>query len=295
MTFYRVGITALLTLAILQPGISVARSLNETLDVKPGQQLLLRSDVGRVEVIGHSKSTVMVDVEIVGLDEDELSVEIEKDSAGVSIKGEYARGWHRRWGHSRVRFNVRVPEEFEIDVRTSGGSIRVGNITGRVDAETSGGSMRFEDVTGNISGHTSGGSVSADNVKGDLDLKTSGGSFDIAGVIGNADLKSSGGSIRVEEITGSIKASTSGGGITARFNAPMKQASELETSGGSVTVYLVDGTGIDVDAHTSGGRVRSEFPIDGRVRKNSAFGRINGGGPKLNLESSGGGIRIRKI
>ena len=97
------------------------------------------------------------------------------------------------------------------------------------------------------------------------------------------------------EVTGSLRASTSGGSITARFTQALINASDLETSGGSVTVYLVDGLGVDVDAHTSSGRVRSDFPIDGRVDKHRAVGRINGGGEQLNLESSGGGIRIRKI
>ncbi len=63
----------LLALIMLQPGISAARTLTETLNVEPGERLLLRSDVGRIEVTGHAKSTVVVDVEIFGLDEDEFT------------------------------------------------------------------------------------------------------------------------------------------------------------------------------------------------------------------------------
>ena len=291
----RTVIPALIFLALLQSGMAEARSMNESLDAEPGQRLLLRSDVGTVEVMGHSKSTVDVDVEITGLDEDDFTVAIGKDSEGVRIKGEFTRPWHRRWGHKRVMFTIRVPDEFDIDVKTSGGSITVESIAGKVRANTSGGSMRFDDIAGNIKAHTSGGSVSADQIEGDLDMSTSGGGFNIAGVVGDVDLNTSGGSIRVDEVSGSVRASTSGGSISARFSQPFNKSSRMKTSGGSLTVYLVEGSGADVDAHSSGGRVRSEFAIEGRVRKNSAFGSINGGGASLDLNTSGGGIRIKRI
>lgn len=288
-------IAALIALAMLQPVTAAAQSVSESLDVEPGQRLLLRSVTGRVEIMGHAKSSVIVDVDMAGLDDDEFTVAISNDAAGVFIKGEYTKRRYRRWGHRNVLFTIRVPEEFDIDVNTSGGSIVIENITGKIDADTSGGSLRFEHITGNINAHTSGGSVSADNIEGDLDMRTSGGGFRIRNVVGDVDLRTSGGSIRVEEVSGSVRASTSGGGITARFSQPFNKASVMETSGGSVTVYLVAGSAVDVDAHSSGGRVRSDFAIDGRVRKNRVFGTINGGGPRLSLESSGGGVRIRKI
>jgi hypothetical protein len=69
----------------------------------------------------------------------------------------------------------------------------------------------------------------------------------------------------------------------------------LETSGGSVTVYLEGRLSFDLDAKTSGGRVYSDsaFDLNGTVKKTNVVGRLNGGGPELYLRTSGGGIRIK--
>jgi hypothetical protein len=62
-----------------------------------------------------------------------------------------------------------------------------------------------------------------------------------------------------------------------------------------LTAYLAKGIAVDVDASTSGGRVRSEFDVDGRVKRTSIRGRINGGGPELKMKTSGGSVSIKEI
>lgn len=127
-----------------------------------------------------------------------------------------------------------------------------------------------------------------------MKLSTSGGSFKVTDVIGDVDIRTSGGSIRLEQVRGEIDASTSGGSITARFDEPVSKDCDLHTSGGSVTAYLVKGARVNLDAESSGGRVRSDFDVDGFQDKHSARGTINGGGPRLQLNSSGGGVHIRE-
>jgi len=66
-------------------------------------------------------------------------------------------------------------------------------------------------------------------------------------------------------------------------------------SGGSVVVTLAGGIAVDIDASSGGGgSVSSDFEVDGRVRRTSIEGAINGGGPQLHLRTSGGSIRIRR-
>jgi DUF4097 and DUF4098 domain-containing protein YvlB len=287
-------VAGLVALVALQPNTGNAQSISKTIEVESGQRLQLRSDVGSVEVTGYAGSEVRVAIEVRGLDDDEFKVEVNKDASGVRIDGDFAKS---RWFHSsnrRVRFEIQVPLVFNIDIKTQGGSISVENVEGSVDVRSSGGGLRFTDITGHVVGRTSGGAVSADKIAGSLDLYSSGGGFDIVAVTGDVDLRTSGGSISLERVHGAVSASTSGGSITARFEEVLSKDCELETSGGSVTTYLSAGTGVNLDASTSGGRVRSDFDIDGIQRKHSARGKINGGGPRLNLESSGGGIRIKK-
>jgi hypothetical protein len=284
----------LVALIAMQPNVGNSQSISKIITVESGQRLQLRSDLGSVEVTGYAGSELEVFVETNGLDEDEFKVDIVKDAAGVRIDGKLKKTRWRHASNKRVRYDIRLPREFDVDVNTDGGSISVMKIAGSVDVRTSGGSIRFADINGHVVGRTSGGSGSADNIEGSLELDSSGGGFDIVDVIGDVDLRTSGGSIQIERVDGAVTASTSGGSITARFDKSLSNACELETSGGSVTAYLSVGTGVDLEANSSGGRVRSDFDIDGRLRKQSAYGKINGGGPRLSLETSGGSIRIRK-
>jgi len=50
---------------------------------------------------------------------------------------------------------------------------------------------------------------------------------------------------------------------------------------------------LDLDAHTSGGRVTSDFPGTLNKEKTRLAARINGGGTALALETSGGNVNIR--
>lgn len=54
---------------------------------------------------------------------------------------------------------------------------------------------------------------------------------------------------------------------------------------------------MDVDAHTSGGRVRTEFPVTvrGTIKRNTLDAKINGGGPELYLRTSGGNVEINEL
>jgi len=71
--------------------------------------------------------------------------------------------------------------------------------------------------------------------------------------------------------------------------------SRLTTSGGSVTAYLEASIAVDLSASTSGGRVHSQFDINGSVSKKRIDGEVNGGGPRLVLKTSGGSVNIKKL
>ena len=93
-----------------------------------------------------------------------------------------------------------------------------------------------------------------------------------------------------------IDASTSGGSIKARLSRQPRGDSRLSTSGGGITVHVAANVGLDIDAHTSGGDVDSDVPVTilGKQDDSSLNGKLNGGGPKLVLRSSGGDIRLQK-
>jgi DUF4097 and DUF4098 domain-containing protein YvlB len=111
-------------------------------------------------------------------------------------------------------------------------------------------------------------------------------------VDGRVEARTSGGPIEILDATGPVFARTSGGSITLRWEDDPE--GDAETSGGSIDVEMPDDANVDLDASTSGGRVRidSDLRLAGRVDSGRVEGPVNDGGPRLRLHTSGGSIRI---
>ncbi len=267
----------------------------------------------------------------------DFEVTFAHEDTGVRIEGAFKHGrehWERKINRLDIRFQVTVPKDYNVDLETQGGSIKVADLDGAVRAHTAGGSLRFGNITDTVWGRTSGGSIKLVSAGGPADIKTSGGSIEVGDVVddvraqtsggslrfgrvqgsiwgktsggsikvescdGEVDVQTSGGSIKLESVGGNVNAKTSGGSIRAVMTAQPEREYSLRTSAGSITVTLVPDVTIDVDAETSAGSVSTDFPvtsvIQGKIPKNRLKGSINGGGPMLKLRTSAGSIRLQK-
>jgi hypothetical protein len=288
----RFAITLALLVALL-PAAGAAREFRESVSVEPGGTLEIELSEGSVEVETHDESSVEVDAHARGWGARSLRFELTSDGVDARLVGTI-RGWFGpMFGRTRIRVRVRVPEDYSLDVRTGGGSIEIEELGGPVRARTSGGSIELEGARGPVDLRTSGGSIEAYEVVGDLSVRTSGGSVEISEVKGSVEARTSGGSIEVHDVEGRVYAVTSGGPIEVRFSGIAEGI--LETSGGSIEAELPEGAGVDLDAKTSGGRVRIEPELElvGKMERSHIVGRIGGGGPELRLRTSGGNIRVR--
>lgn len=187
----------------------------------------------------------------------------------------------------------------QTDVKTSGGSLDLGKFDSDLRGETSGGSISLKLAKGSAFIHTSGGSIRVEEALGKLDANTSGGSIQMKTLRGSTIAHTSGGSIRLEDVGGEIDAETSGGNVSASLTAQPKGNCRLRSSAGGVHVKLAEKLAFDLDAHCSAGRIRSDIPvtttIQGEQRNHTLKGKINGGGPVLELRTSAGGIQIEKL
>ena len=321
--------------------VSILEKIERTYSVKVGGNLTIVSEFGAIEVetadqnqveivvtkaaksLNRSAKEALADFEVVFSPED----------TDVHIEGKFKQGqerWRKILNRLEIRFHVTVPKDYNVDLETQAGGIKVGDLDGKVRAHTSGGSLRFGNITGTVWGRTSGGSIELTSCGSPVDLKTSGGSIEVVDVqaqtsggslrfgaiqgsiwgktsggsigvascSGGADVKTSGGSIKLQSIGGDVNAKTSGGSIHAVMETQLQDACNLRTSGGGITVVLIPDIAINVDAETSGGRVSTDFTvasiIQGKVPKNKLKGSINGGGPLLTLHTSGGNIYLQK-
>jgi DUF4097 and DUF4098 domain-containing protein YvlB len=291
----------------LQLNADIRRETEKSFNAANGGKLEVESERGSIAVRTHSSEAIHVKVffKVRSNDEafadeliDDFKIDYDENGRDLKINAEF-EGSFRNSEENKlsVRYVITVPEEYNVDLKTSGGSISVDELDGVAYARTSGGSLNFKFITGKVTGKTSGGSISLEGCNSDADVSTSGGGIMIGRVKGSVDASTSGGSITVEEVYGSIDASTSGGSVSATIKEQPKHDCKLTTSGGSITVYISEDINANIDAKTSGGSVNSDFPISFRGKLDSSHlkGEINGGGPEIYLRTSGGGININSL
>ena len=287
-------------------------------NVKSGGTLYVKTDRGSIEVTSGNTEEVEVrisaDFNSLSKEEflEDFKVVFDQTGNNISVEGIVDSHWSRRWNNVHIEFVITVPEEYNVELKTSGGKISVENIEGDLDLHTSGSDIRLSNIKGHIEGKTSGGNISVRDIEGEIEVKTSGGGIEIDHVIGNVTAKTSGGSIEinqasgevraktsgggieVSEVSGSINASTSGGSVRASFVGQPKNDCSIKTSGGSVKVSLDQDVRVYVDARTSAGKIKSDFEFTDvtRLKKDRVQGEINGGGSELYLRTSAGNIYI---
>ncbi len=293
---------AMLLAATLTASVALAAqsTYDKTLDAPAGGRLTFDADVGSVSVVGSDTPRVVVHAELEGSESflQRLHISAEQTPTGVSVSVRKEDGSWLDWlgwfgsGSTRVHFDVQVPRNYPIDLRTSGGGLDLRDLDASVEARTSGGGISLQDVTATVHAHTSGGGIRAERLSGAAELSTSGGPIDVADSTGDLDLHTSGGGIRIQNDDGKVDAGTSGGGIDAQLRS--NRGISLVTSGGGITLLLPRNTHASIEAGTSGGGVTSDFPVTSMQSgaNNHLQGTIGGGGPPIYLHTSGGSIHL---
>lgn len=294
-----------------------------------GGSLVVDVDFGSIDVTTSATDEVSVDVwrkvtrkdqagEEQFLRENPVQFLHEGDTVTVRCrhKQEENRWFHWGLGGNRIegKVTIRVPARFNASLDTSGGSIAASDLTGKVSADTSGGGLKFTRLHGPLKGDTSGGGIRVVDCEGEIKIDTSGGGIELTGGGGSlhgessgggvkvkdfrgpVSVESSGGGITVENIGGKLRAETSGGPVHAVLPSPIPGDVSLESSGGGVTVQVPGDAAFNLDAEASGGGVSCDLPItiQGKKQRDKLKGAVNGGGPTLKLESSGGGVHVKK-
>jgi hypothetical protein len=240
--------------------------------VQKGGLLTVEIEPGAVRIESWSKDEVSVEAE--GIDErhpDRLVV----NQSGNNVTVKYRDSRHTS---NNLRFIIKVPSKFNVDVQTSGGSIKQKDVlTGDFQAETRGGSIEIDHIIGKVGVETGGGSIHSNIIEGDAEMQTGGGSISSETVKGTLHAKTGGGSISLHETGGKVDASTGGGSINVKnANAWV----DLSTGGGSVSVH---GATYGAKVKTGGGSVDME-DITGVVDVSTGGGSIQ---CELNPGSSG--------
>ncbi|MDX1388016.1 MAG: hypothetical protein R3344_02445 [Acidobacteriota bacterium] len=308
------AMSILVAVAAGLPALADTR-IEKTLKLGPGGLFVLDSEGGSVTITGSSRSDVSV---VITSERDDLEslVAFTFEGGSETARVTMERIKKTNWGRGlSLAYEIEVPRDTRLDLRTSGGSVTARGTRGEAKLRTSGGSIRVNDLDGPVNAGTSGGSITIDSIGGDAKISTSGGnirgahvdgavtagtsggSISLSDVKGDLSAETSGGSISIAEAGGVVDAQTSGGSVTVEFAQGNQRGGSLKTSGGGIRVTLDGAANLDLDAHCSGGSVKTDLPVTvvGDLSKNTLKGALGAGGSTLKMRTSGGSIRIESM
>lgn len=279
---------------------STNRHIEKSFAAKSGGNLVLDTDAGDVDVQTWDKDEVSVKVDIEGSDRrsEKFDVKFSESADRITILGKASDNAFFKWdvGDLDVSYHIIVPKKYSVKANTSGGNMTIRDLEGDVRFETSGGNVSVTSVEGVVTMNSSGGNLDARRIKGTLKGETSGGSVRAENISGDVNVETSGGEIELSSIDGNVHGETSGGGITLKLNGENKGV-DVHSSGGDINIYVNDSIAANLEASTSGGKVRCELPITvkGDMSDEELRGKINGGGNIIRAETSGGDVRIKSL
>jgi DUF4097 and DUF4098 domain-containing protein YvlB len=187
---------------------------------------------------------------------------------------------------------------------TAGGNIVVTEAGGPLVLSTEGGNIRVDKATASVEAHSAEGVIEVGQAGGIVTADTHGGSIQVGSARG-VKAESALGTVRVKSAAAPMSVAAAAGNILAELLAGTRmEESSLVAGAGDITVLIPSNLAVSVMARNDSGgtpRIVSDFP---EIRANAtgffrpplvAQGAINGGGPVLRLNASGGVIYLRRV
>ena len=140
--------------------------------------------------------------------------------------------------------------------------------------------------------HSTNGGVRLVGTRGRANLQTTNGGVTVEQAQGEIRMRSTNGGLTVVDAAGTLDGSTTNGGINAELSEVDGDIS-LQTTNGGVTLRVPQEIRASLDIATSNGGIHSDLEVEGGEKtRRSLSGDVNGGGGKLYIRSTNGGVRI---
>lgn len=127
------------------------------------------------------------------------------------------------------------------------------------------------------------------------EIKLVNGSLQVRKVGGEVNANLINGKVRADDLSGRANLSTVNGNIEASYQS-LSNVSDirLKSVNGAVELGLPNAPNAEVEANTTSGSIRTEFPLDvkGGFMSKNVSGRLGSGGTKIELSDVNGSIRI---
>ena len=188
----------------------------------------------------------------------------------------------------------------DVSIEGSGEDIRLRNITGK--ASVAGqyvGMIRFREIAGPASFKSRRTDFRAESIPGEAVID--GSDIVVRNVPGEMFLKTRDKDIELDEVVGPIEVTNRNGPVTITYRRPPTKDIKVTNRRGRIELLLPARSGFNLDARNEKGDIKSDFTEpdikadkEGR-RTNTLEGKYGPGGPTIDLQTSVGDIRLRRV
>ncbi len=272
--------------------------LDEKFKVAPGDRLEIGVVHSDVDVRAGSASEVGVRIEISGNRAraffEHLNFAVEKRGDTVFITTSPRGSWNR--GGGDVDVFVTLPETFDADVDVAHGDLNVERMNGALSysiahgdfsaGSLAGSSLHVQAAHGDVDvGAVMSGKVQIRSAHGDVDVRT----LTTAEFVANVQH----GDVHVERAEGYARVSAAHGDIAIGF---LKlNGGSFSNSHGDIELAAPAGIAVDVDFAGEDVEIAAIHRFEGTLKEKRAQGRVNGGGPMLEVKTSHGDVSLREL
>lgn len=257
-----------------------AHRIEKHFSVEGKPVVTIHNSNGRIQVRSWNKPEVMV----VG-DHGSGSVEVETEQAGSRIEvNTRVLNISARGSELQADYQITVPEETQLTVRTDMGSIVVESVHG---------DLRFETLAANVSLQDTGGVIFVRTADGSIVCARCDGRLDAISVSGNVQL--------LQPIMDQITVHTTAGNILFDGDFLRHGTYNLKSDTGNTDVHFGSASSFDLTARSEHGSVVNEANLqpDKHGKKinlprgtNALLGTVGSGNAKVELYSFSGTIKI---
>jgi len=249
---------------------------------------------GEVTIKGWDRSEVSVHASLGGRNWRETQVTLRGSDGDATLVSNFTQ---TSTSHSTSHhFDIQVPRNFDVRIRSSGGSISIADVNGVFTGQTGGGEITIRNSNGEVDIRTGGGEIHVSDSNLNGSVSTGGGPVRIIGVNGNLSGQSGSGPVIYTNSGGqNIGTGISigkNGGVSVRSGSTSISSSGRSTSISNDSlgiIHLNDGSGRGSGFAMSGIRMTTAGgPLSLASAPNGA--RVTTGGGPIRIGPSGGEV-----
>ena len=274
------GVSAILAGLILAAAPAQAQRMEKHFAVQNKPKITVRNSNGRIQVKAWTKNEVQIEwtnpsgKTVVETEEAGNRVEVAARASQDGVSAE----------DSKTDFEITVPVESELNVRTDSGAVTVDSVHGDMTFDTVGANLQLSDVNGYLMVKTIDGSLACIRCAGKLEANS---------ISGNVQM--------IQPSLDSVRVQTSSGNIFFDGSFLSRGIYIMKNFSGTIEVHFQPSDSFDVNATSLKGDVINQaiFKPDTHGSTHPAskwghslFGTMNEGHAKVELSSFSGTIKI---